>query len=337
MLLRSGGATMSARKKITEVKRVSKHPKYALKVKVEGPGVHRKSIPIPDLVKICSGIQSAIHRQAEAMEKPSAQTLRRGPITANVQKECTLELFGIVAGSTGLLFRYSKPQEHLPIPNVENFGVDVLAKVAETVRNLGAKKQSITEVDAGVLDSLSELGEVFGKKAITRISLNVPVQNGKHKSVKAVFNNIVIGRIAERVKSPTHVRMTVEGRLEMADFKELEKLCRIHPPIGQPLLCSFEPEFEERIYAALRKPVKLTGTAELNPNTGRPEELKIEEIEILDELLLGAKDFFESRSLQQLADAQGVHPLSNPKELVGGWPPDENIDEFVASTYQNRS
>ena len=328
---------MSAQKKSTGVKPVLKHPKYVLKVKIEGPGVHRKSISIPDLVKICSGIQSAVHRQAEAMERPTAQTLRRGPITASVQKECTLELVGIVGGSTGLLFRYSKPQEHLPIPDAENFGVDVLSKVAQTVRSLGAKKQSLTDVDPGVLNSLSELGEVFEKRAITRISLNVQRHDGKHKLVKAVFNNTVIERIAERVKSPTHTRMTIEGRLEMADFKELGKLCRVHPPIGQSLLCSFEPEYEERIYAALRRPVKLTGIAKLNPNTGRPEELKIEEIEILDELLLGAKDFFKPRSLQQLADAQGVRPVSNPRELVGGWPPDENIDEFVASTYQNRS
>ncbi len=328
---------MSAQKKSTGVKRVPKHYKYVLKVKIEGPGVHRKSIPVPDLVKICSGIQSAVHRQAEAMEKPAAQTLRRGPITASVQKECTLELVGIVAGSTGLLFRYAKPQEYLPIPDAKNFGVDVLARVAETVRSLGETKQSLTDVDPGVLDSLSELGEVFEKKAITRISLSVPRHNGKHRLVKAFFTNTVAERIAERVKSPTYTRMTIEGRLEMADFKELGKLCRVHPPIGQSLLCSFEPKFEERIYAALRKPVKLTGTAKLNPISGKPEELKIEEIEILDELLLGAKDFFSSRSLQQLADAQGVRPLSNPKELAGGWPQDENIDEFVTSTYQNRS
>jgi hypothetical protein len=329
---------MSAQKKSTGVKRVSKHPKYVLKVKIEGPGVHKKSIPVPDLVKICSGIQSAVHRQAEAMEKPTAQTLRRGPITASVQKECTLELVGIVAGSTGLLFRYSKPQEHLPIPDAQNFGVDVLAKVAETVRNLGgARKPSLTDVDPGVLDSLSELGEVFDKPGITRISLNVPRHNGKQPSVKAVFTRTVIERIAERAKAPTHVRMTIEGRLEMADFKELGRLCRVHPPIGQSLLCSFEPQFEEQIYSALRRPVRLTGTANLNPNTGRPEELKIEEIEILDELLLGAKDFFEPRSLKQLAEAQGVRPLSNPKESAGGWPPDENVDEFVASTYQDRS
>ena len=58
--------------------------------------------------------------------------------------------------------------------------------------------------------------------------------------------------------------------------------------------------------------------------------------EILDELLLGAKDFFASRSLEQLAEAQGVHPLTNPKELAGRWPNDENVDEFVEAIYESR-
>jgi hypothetical protein len=122
---------MSPRKKTSGVTRVSRPPKYALKIKVEGPAVHKKSIPIPELVKICSAIQTAVHRQAEAMEKPTAKTLRSGPITASAQHECTLELTGIVSGSTGLLFRYAKPQQHLPLPDAASFGAEVLARVRE--------------------------------------------------------------------------------------------------------------------------------------------------------------------------------------------------------------
>src|SRR5579859_2361167 len=123
---------MSVKKKSTGVKRVPKHPKYVLKVKVEGPRVHRKGIAVPDLVRICGALQSAVHRQAEAMEKPSAPTLRRGPITAIAQDECTLELIDLKGGSTDLVFRYAKPQQPLPIPEFSNFGSDVLAKIAET-------------------------------------------------------------------------------------------------------------------------------------------------------------------------------------------------------------
>ncbi len=324
---------MSATKKRSGGRRVSKQPKYVLKVKVEGPGVHRKSIAVPDLVKICESIQSAVHRQAEAMEKPTAKTLRRGPITATAQQECTLELIGISGGSTGLTFRLSKPQQALP--DAMTFGADVLAQLAQTVKELEKDKPTST-IDVGVLDSLVRLGEVVDGKVVSRVSLTVPGHNGKSRAIKAALDVTVKARIAKRIKAPTEQKWTIEGKLEMADFKEIGKVCRIHPPVGQPLQCSFDPERADEIYAALRRPVRLTGIARLNPNTGKPEELKIEKIEILDELLLGAKDFFMNRTLAQLAEAQGVRPLENSREMAGGWPEDEDLDEFIAETYQSR-
>jgi hypothetical protein len=325
---------MSTNKKPSRERRLAKRAKYALKIKIEGPGVRAKSIAIPDLMKICGPIQTAIHRQAEAMEKPAAQTLRRGPITANAQEECTLELVGITGGSTGLLFQIAKPQQPLPLPGTTDFGTDVVARVAETIRELGGRRQ--VDIDPGVLSSLRDLADVLERKTIARISLSVHRRDGARRAVRAVLSPAVRQRIAVLVKAPTHCELTIEGRLEMADFKEGDKLCRIHPPIGLPLLCSFDAELEDQVYGALRKPVRLSGTARLNPNNGKPEELKIKELEIVDELLVGAKDFFAARSLQQLADAQGVRPLAHPEELTGGWPDEENVDEFVDAIYQSR-
>jgi hypothetical protein len=327
---------MTDRKKPARVKRVSK-PNHVLKVKVEGPGVHRKSIPIPDLLRICGAIQSAVHRQAEAMETPAARTLRRGPITANALDECTLELSGIVGGSTGLLFRYAKPQAHLPIPGATTFGSEVLAKVAQTVKSFAAKKESRMDVDPGVLASLQELGITLERKTITRITLDVPIENGRKRHVKAIFTPSVGARIAARIKVPTHEHLTVEGKLEMADFKEAGRACRIHPSIGLPVQCSFGPGMEDEVQAALRRPVRVTGTARLNPHNRRIEEIKIEAIELVDELLLGAREFFSGRTFAQLAEAQGVQPLQTPTDLAGGWPADENVDEFIDATYKTRS
>jgi hypothetical protein len=329
---------MRTLKRKTKADRMSRGPSYALKVKVEGPGVHRKSIAIPDLLKICTAIQTAVHRQAESMQRPTANTLRRGPITASAQQECTLELTAITGGSTGLTFRYSKPQQHLPLPGTPHFGTDVLAQVAETVKDFGGRKGwPASDVDAGVLDSLKDLSEVLETKRITKILLSVPKWNGKRQTIKAVVTPAIGSRIAARVKAPREERRSLEGRLEMADFKEAGRICRIHPVAGLPVQCSFDPDQEDRIYDALRRPARVTGPCKLNPNTGKIEELKIEEIEVLDELLLGAKDFFTSRTLEQLADAQGVSPLRSPADLAGGWPSDENVDEFIETTYRSRS
>lgn len=336
-LMESGGlCTMRVRKKTVRAKKEPKRPAYALKVKVEGPGVHRKSIPIPELLKICAALQSAVHRQAEAMERPAVTTLRRGPITANAQDECTLELSGIVAGSTGLLFRYAKPQQHLPIADV-TFGSEVLSRVASTLRDFEKNKELPGEIDSGVLASLQELGTALERRSITKISLSVPGHDGRKGAIKAVYTPAVRERIAARIKAPMQEPMSIEGKLEMADFKEAGRICRIHPTVGVPVQCSFDPSKEEEIYQALRRPARVTGVARVNPHSGKVEEIKIEKIEILDELMLGARNFTAGHSLEQLAEMQGVQPLKRPDDLAGGWPIDENIDEFIDATYGSRN
>jgi hypothetical protein len=135
--------------------------------------------------------------------------------------------------------------------------------------------------------------------------------------------------------SPTQA--AIEGKLEMADFKEANHACRIHPSIGLPVQCSFEPSQADEVYQALRRPVRVTGVARVNPHSGRIEEIKIEKIELLDELMLGARNFVAGYSLEQLAEMQGVRPLTRPDDLAGGWPADENVDEFIDATYGSRS
>lgn len=326
---------MSSKKKTVRAKKEPRRPGYAVKVKIEGPGVHRKSIPIPELVKICNSLQSAVHRQAEAMQTPSAMTLRRGPITANAQDECTLELTGIVAGSTGLTFRYAKPQQHLPIS--ATFGNEVLARVAETLRDFEKNKPVPPDVDPGVLASLQDLGAALDQRSITKILLTVPVHEGRKGAVKAVYTPTVRERIAAHIKTPMQEPQTIEGKLEMADFKDTGRICRIHPSIGLPVQCSFDPSKEDEVYQALRRPVRVTGVARVNPHSGRTEEIKIDTIELLDDLMLGARDFTAGYSLKQLAEMQGVRPLVRPDDLAGGWPADENVDEFIDATYANRS
>jgi len=75
-------------------------------------------------------------------------------------------------------------------------------------------------------------------------------------------------RVLQRVKKPSQRSESIEGVLEMADFKEQEHKCRIHPAIGQPIACSFDVNQEDQVYQSLRKPVRVTGMAKINANTG---------------------------------------------------------------------
>jgi len=310
---------------------MTKRTQPLLKLRIEGPGIRAGAISVPDLVRICHATQDAVNRQAEAMR--GGQSLRPGPKSSVVYQECTLELTGIEKGSTVLPFVLAKPQQQLPMPELTTFGREVVREVVTALKNIGSRKPRKSGFEAGLLDSLSEMGEVLNKD-VTKIEWIVP-GNGR-RSVKAVFDRRVRDRVLERIKAPSTRTETVEGVLEMADFKEQDHRCRIHPLIGQPIVCTFTPEQEQEVQDALRKPVSITGKATINPNNGKVESIAIKSLSITEQLLIGAKEFHSGRSLQQLAEAQGVEPLTNPRALVGGWPEGEDVDEFVEDIYSSR-
>ena len=311
---------------------MAKRTQPLLKLRIEGPGIRAGAISVPDLVRICHATQDAVNRQAEAMR--GGQSLRPGPKSSVVYQECTLELTGIEKGSTVLPFVLAKPQQQLPMPELTTFGREVVREVVTALKNIGSRKPRKSGFEAGLLDSLSEMGEVLNKD-VTKIEWIVP-GNGR-RSVKAVFDKRVRDRVLERIKAPSTRTETVEGVLEMADFKEQDHRCRIHPLIGQPIVCTFTPEQEQEVQDALRKPVSITGKATINPNNGKVESIAIKSLSVTEQLLIGAKEFHSGRSLQQLAEAQGVEPLTNPKVLVGGWPDGEDVDEFVEDIYSSRA
>ena len=40
--------------------------------------------------------------------------------------------------------------------------------------------------------------------------------------------------------------------------------------------------------------------------------------------------FWENKTLEQLVKEQGVKPIEDANELVGDWPPEDSIDDFLA-------
>lgn len=301
-----------------------------LKLKIEGPGVRAGRISIPDLVQICDKAQSAVNRQAEALA--GQRSLRRGPVTSDVREECTLEFVGISKGSAVLSFDLARPQ--LSIPLQRTVGGEVVLEVQRILEDLKADRDR--DYDPGVLDSLNGLGEVFDRGSIEAIEWIVPRSTGKKGRLSAVYNKAVRERVMKRVKAPERQLQTIEGTLEMADFKEGDERCRIHPPIGNPVACKFEKETEDTIYELLRRPVRVQGETSLDPNTRRVAFIQVKKIEPLDSLAAGAAAFLRPYSFEELAQLQGVKPLESISVLAGGIPEDENLDEFLDDIYAHR-
>jgi hypothetical protein len=52
--------------------------------------------------------------------------------------------------------------------------------------------------------------------------------------------------------------------------------------------------------------------------------------------LLGDRSFFEGKSLQELAQSQGVGPVKDIAVFTGGFPEGEDLDELLEEIYRLR-
>ncbi len=297
--------------------------KPLLQIKVHGrfkPG----RIPVPLLLKICGEVQTAVNRQAQALE--GKRTLRPGPVIATVSRECTLELFGIEKGSTTLDF--AREAEQQPMIESQTMSFEAVTAVGSTLQSLiSPKKKGTATPDMGVLDTLNKLGDVF-EKGVNKIDWIIPRHNGTRRSV-AQYVPEVRKAVAARIKQPSSNvtssdnPSTVEGMLELTEGK-----CRISPLMGPPMTCGFEEGKAEEVYEAMRKPVKVS----VDPKTRR-----IERIEIQNEppSTLG-RDFFEAKTINQLMAEQGIQPISDVTAFSGDLP-DEDLDDMLADIYADRS
>jgi len=318
-----------------KVKRTAKKPEPqgespVLRLNVRGPGIRSGRIAVPDLIKICQDAQSAVTRQAEALE--GRKTLHPGPTTELIRHECTLELFAIRKGSTTLEFGLAKAQMPLPFDDVKTFGAEVVEELADTIKSLGNgnKKQ---DLDPGVLQSIYGLGSIVGTGRISELTWIAP--KGGRKQVRGLINKKVRERAATRLSGPTFKVVQIDGVLDMADFSRRDRKCRIDPAIGTSVTCTFGPDHETVIQALLRQPVRVVGIGKILPHSDRVESLDIQKIEPLPSLALGEGNFVMSPTIEQLAVAQGVKPLNDIGKL-GGFLADDELDDFVSEIYGSR-
>lgn len=300
-----------------------------MEVKVIGPQIHTGRMPIPELVILCNSLQSAVERQAEAME--GRDSLRPGPTTRKVLAECTLELVSLGKGSAVLAFEPSNDQRDLP--NVRTRALAAINGVVESIDALARGKDR--EIDPGVLDSLKGLGEVLDRKKVKQVQL-VAVVPGQRRKLRTAFNASVYRRVERRLRPPTTRPVSLDGVLEMADFKPGDHKCRLHPAVGPTVTCSFGPDLADQVYAVLRQPVHIEGTGDHNAHTGKLESVVIKKVDPLNPLSANAGSFFGGWSLDQLVQAQAVDRLRDPKVLAGGLPADEDVDDLLHEIYHRR-
>lgn len=307
-----------------------------LKIRFDGEAVGPGKIPVTHLLRFLANFNKALQRTGRVLVGES-DSARRGPQPRSIKDEIDLDLVLLTHGSPSAVLGFERRQTQPWLPSVD-FGLEILEK---TLGGLTDAQETNADMppgyDAGVLMAWRDAGVLF-QQGVSCIQFTL---NHRENQMAATFTPDGFTRIQERIKGPqTNIR-TIEGRLLMADFKEHGTRCRVHPSIGEPVLCLFDEAQKDEVLDDILQYVRIVGEAKEDPVTGKIASIKIHDIERLEEREYEAadllpqgvplpQDFWRSLTLEELALAQNVQPIQNVEVLFGTWPGDDD-DGFEAA------
>jgi len=301
-----------------------------LKIRFEGPDVGPGRIPVTHLLRFLKNLNKAFQRTGRVLQGDS-ESVRPGPQPSSITDEVSLDLVLLTHGSPAAVLGFQRRQTEPSLPAMD-IGLDILDKTISGLSAVQGQDEALPDgCDIGVLMAWRDMGTLFSKK-IDSIEFTM----NHRESPKAIsFTPTGFTRIQERIQEhiggPQVNIRTIEGRLLMADFKEHGKRCRVHPSVGDPVLCLFDEEQKEEVLENILHYVRIIGEAKADSATGRITSIKIHDIERLEEreneerdlLPQGTpipRDFWESTTLDELAQAQNIAPMDNVRALFGTWP-----------------
>lgn len=297
-----------------------------LKIRFDGEAVGPGRIPVTHLLTFLANMNKALQRTGRVLAG-EAESLRRGPQPRGIKEEIALDLVLLTHGSPAAVLGFERRQADAAFPGMD-MGLDILEKALDGLTAVQEADEALPPgYDTGVLMAWRDAGTLFSK-GITSIDFVL-----NHREAPLTTNLTLEGfaRIQERIKGPqTNIR-TIEGRLLMADFKEHGTRCRVHPSAGEPVLCLFDEEQRDEVLDDILRYVRIVGEAKEDPLTGKIASIKIHDIERLEDREGEAADllpkgtpisrsFWESPTLDELAQAQNLRPMADVRALFGTWP-----------------
>jgi len=301
-------------------------------VRVKGRATEGGRIALHDLIRLGNNIQTAVERVARVLVgQPDSRRPGRKP--PEIAKSCALEVVALKQGSFAIAFDLPKEQFESM-----HLGVEAVEKLLEGLEIIGTNGEALPAgYDSGVLHTLRDMGRVLGR------GIDTIEAESRTQRVRKTFSytNQTRERIIQRIRGPISNLRSIEGRLLMADFQQPAERCRIHPAIGDPVVCKFDDTLEQTVYEYLRSQVRVTGETTEDPNTGRISSITITDIEPValegTEVDTVSPDaFWRDKSLEELATEQAVPPVSRIEDVWGAgaglWESDDDFQAFVSAS-----
>jgi len=315
----------------------SKSKKPFFSIRIEGPQIGAGRMHLADFLQLAGEISNAVVRVGMVLSNTGLST-RRGKRPKDLKKALSLDLVGFTEGSRAVVASFERTDPQMVIEDVD-LGNQIYTSWLKGLEEVSGEKQELPPgYDVGVLLKMRDVGSLF-TRGITEIQFSL---NHRHEPVTFKYTEKAAGRVKHRIAKPESMTYSIEGRLVMADFKETGPRFRVHPAIGEAVMCRFADSFREEVYENILKHVRVKGNAERDAQ-GRVTAIDIADIEPLvteneEPFETGARltatgtEFWQHPTVEELARAQGIRAISNVDDLLGGWPGDvnDNFEEWIS-------
>lgn len=304
-----------------------------LTIRFDGDAIDAGEIPLSILLRFLLNMRKTMRKIGENIHD-ELDDARKSRLPKALSDELELKLVSLDEGSPAAVLEFERHGQQFIFSELD-LCETVLAKMLDGLRVIQEHQADDAlppGYDSGVLKNWSEAGAVFAK-GVEKIEFAL---NGRETAAAVSFSGEGAARIRKRISNPTAASVqAVQGRLLMADFKESNPRCRVHPFVGDPVTCYFDEEQRDEVRKNILRHVRIEGESEEDPPSGKIKSIKVDSIEpidaemgegIADEFteIAGERSFWETVSIEELARLQDVRPLEDVRELFGTWPGEED-------------
>ncbi len=291
-----------------------------LQVSLEGESVRWGRIPISYLAIFLAGFQRALYRTGEILldeQDNVAHDVQRIVRRKQLRQLLELDLVGISEWSSSTILSFQQSATALSVRN----GSEVIRIFEKALWELEkmqqATEESLFRFDRELLIAWSTVGTLF-QRGISRIIFTL------HRSVLPLHIRYTAQGFDIIRK---HTLTEVEGYVFMVDFKR--RRMSLQTFSGESVSCTFTEEQADEIDGMTRNYVRVKGEAVINPVTGKMSYVRVHTIEPLSRNW----EFWQFRTLDELAMLQGITSETDLKTLYNTWPGevDDKFEEFVNS------
>ena len=309
-----------------------------LEIRFDGEAVGPAKIPVSHLLRFLSGLKRTLQRVGRVLQGDT-ESLCKGRPPQSIRREVELDLVSLKEGSPAAVLGFDRTEVEPRLLGMD-FGYEILERALSGLKAVQGNESDEalpTGYDPGVLMAWCDAGTVFGR-GIEKVTFTL---NGPEMAMRTSFTPNGANRIRNRIREPQVRIRTIEGRLLMADFKEFGTRCRVHPSVGDPIICLFHDTQKDQVQENLMRHVRVVGEAHENPTSGKIVSITIHDIEplaawgkddagLLPQGTAVSHTFWGSPTLEELAHSQRVGQLDDVRSLFGTWP-GEIEDGFEAA------